>query len=293
MLLNTFVHLPGIGEKTERSLWQAGILSWDMFREPYPDFLSGQKIRLIRQYLGREADFLANPPGPETYSLLLQTSQHWRLFPHYRKAVAFLDIETTGMSGPACEITTIALYDGTAVHTYIQGENLQDFPAAIAGYEVIVSYNGKAFDVPVVEKYFGIRLKQVHIDLCHVLRSLGCKGGLKQCEKRFGLDRGLLAGVDGYFAVLLWQEYLQTGERRALETLLAYNIEDAVNLEPLMVHAYNLKLAETPFRETQALPLPKPPLKPYLPDEGLVKTLRYRHGLHGPGSFFKAPWHGG
>lgn len=277
MLLNTFVHVPGIGEKTERALWEAGIHSWDMLKEPYPSFLSGQKVRLLRQYLAKEADFLANPPGPEKYGLLLHPSQHWRLFPHYRHTAAFLDIETTGISGQGCEVTTVALYDGRAVYTYVQGENLQDFPGDIAGYEMIVSYNGKAFDVPILEKYFGIRLNQAHIDLCHLLRSLGCKGGLKQCEKRFGLDRGMLTGVDGYFAVLLWQEYRQTGDRRALETLLAYNIEDAVNLEPLLVHACNLKLAETPFRESQALPLPGPPLKPYLPDETLVETLKRRH----------------
>lgn len=282
MLLNTFVHVPGIGEKMERALWQAGILSWDMLTEPYPDFLSGQKVRLIRQYVEKEADFLANPLGPEKYGLLLKPSEHWRLFPHYRKTVAFLDIETTGISRQACEITSVALYDGAAVYTYVQGENLHDFPADIARYEIIVSYNGKAFDVPILERYFGISLKHVHIDLCHVLRSLGCKGGLKQCEKRFGLDRGLLTGVDGYFAVLLWQEYQQTGARRALETLLAYNIEDAVNLEPLMVQAYNLKLAETPFHESLALPLPKSPLKPYLPDEALVETLKRWHGLSRP-----------
>jgi hypothetical protein len=28
MLTNTFCHLPGIGEKTERNLWAAGVTSW-------------------------------------------------------------------------------------------------------------------------------------------------------------------------------------------------------------------------------------------------------------------------
>lgn len=274
MLLNTFVHLPGIGEKTERALWDAGIYSWDMFREPYPETLPAKKIQLIRGQLSREADFIDNLPPPGEYGCRLNPSQHWRLFPHYRESTVFLDLETSGSCGGPGEITTIALYDGTAVYTYVAGENLDDFPGDLARYGIIVSYNGKSFDVPVLERFFGIRLRQVHIDLCHLLRGLGYKGGLKQCEKRFGLDRGGLAGVDGYFAVLFWQEYLRSGNRRALETLLAYNIEDAVNLEPLMIHAYNLKVAGTPFGETHRLPLPAPPFKPYLPDAELVEGLK-------------------
>src|SRR5262245_18105822 len=30
MLTNTFCHLPGVGEKTERRLWSAGVTSWDL-----------------------------------------------------------------------------------------------------------------------------------------------------------------------------------------------------------------------------------------------------------------------
>lgn len=281
MLLNTFQHLPGIGAKTERTLWKEGIYSWDDFKEPYPFYLSDQKINLMRQHLSAEADFLLHPPHPKTYSRLLNSSEHWRLFPHYRDRVAYLDIETTGNSGKNCEITTIALYDGKAVFTYVSGENLDDFPVDAEHYELLISYNGKAFDVPIVERYFNITLEHVHIDLCHVLRSLGYKGGLKGCEKQFGLDRAELAGVDGYFAVLLWEAYQRTGERRALETLLAYNVEDAVNLEPLMVHAYNLKLIGTPFCETHKISPPKPPFKPYSPDGGLIKELKRK---------FQYPW---
>lgn len=47
------------------------------------------------------------------------------------------------------------------------------------------------------------------------------------------------ARLCGFFAVLLWQEFQQTGNIKALETLLVYNIEDVVNLETLMVLAYN------------------------------------------------------
>jgi hypothetical protein len=29
MLQNTFLHLPGIGKKTEHAIWEKGIRSWD------------------------------------------------------------------------------------------------------------------------------------------------------------------------------------------------------------------------------------------------------------------------
>jgi hypothetical protein len=39
-----------------------------------------------------------------------------------------VDIETTGLSVPPSEITTIALYDGKSVRHYVNGYNLDDFP---------------------------------------------------------------------------------------------------------------------------------------------------------------------
>ena len=65
--------------------------------------------------------------------------------------------------------------------------------------------------------------------------------------------------MNGYFAVLLWNEYQRNKNDKALETLFAYNIQDVVNLETLMVLSYNLKLKETPFNESHQLALPSSP----------------------------------
>ncbi len=273
MLFNTFVHIPGIGETTERRLWQAGITAWDEFVEPYPEFLSGQKIRLINEHLARSRA-QAEQQTPLDFLRQLPAAQRWRLFPHYRASVAYLDIETTGLSFTDHSITTISLYDGTRVFTYVQGENLADFAEDIGQYQLLVTYNGKGFDIPMLERHFGFRLSQAHIDLRPLLQGLGFVGGLKGCEKQLGLDRGDLSGVDGYFAVLLWREYQRTKARRVLETLLAYNVEDAVNLELLLVRAYNLKLQSTPFAESHRLPMPSLPEKAFLPDMELIARLR-------------------
>jgi hypothetical protein len=59
-----------------------------------------------------------------------------------------------------------------------------------------------------------------------------------------------------------------------LETLLAYNIEDTVNLETLMVRAYNTKLRGTPFFRTHQLPEPTRPDIPFEADRQTIDRIR-------------------
>jgi len=175
------------------------------------------------------------------------------------------------LGGPGDYITTIALYDGTSIFSYVRGRNLDEFRTDIARYKVIVTYNGRCFDVPFIENDLGIKMNHAHIDLRYVLKSLGYTGGLKGCEKKLGIDREELDGIDGYFAVLLWKDFKAKKNEKALETLLAYNVTDTVNLETLMFTAYNMKLKETPFFHTHQLAAPEPPQNPFTPD---MKTVR-------------------
>ena len=169
--------------------------------------------------------------------------------------MAYLDIETNGLAGPEEFITTISMFDGVSINYYIRDYNLYQFRDDVQKYKLLVTYNGKCFDLPAIERHLNVRFNQAHIDLRFVY-SLGYKGGLKGCEKMMGLDRGELTDVNGYFAVSLWNEYQKRTNVKALETLLAYNILDAANLEYLMVKAYNEKLLDTPFVTEHELPLP-------------------------------------
>jgi uncharacterized protein YprB with RNaseH-like and TPR domain len=271
MLTNTFCHIRGIGEKTERGLWSAGITSWDAALRP-STANSPSSVRaswrdhicrsLVHHALGELAFFAER----------LRATEHWRLYYDFRDSCAFVDIETTGLFRP--EITTIALYDGCTVRYYVNGHNLADFPAALEPYRLLVTYNGRAFDIPIIESHFHIRLRQGHIDLRYPLRSLGFKGGLKGCEQALGIGRPGLEGLDGFAAVLLWEEYRRTNSAKALETLLAYNIQDAVTLHSLMVHAHNEKVRGTPFAASYCLPVPVRPELPFSPDPDTVARLR-------------------
>jgi uncharacterized protein len=270
LLKNTFCHLPGIGEKSERSLWSKGILSWDDALNTDSILLFDKRRRMLKSQLQESIGHLKED-NPKHFTDSLPSSDYWRLLPNFRHSTAYLDIETTGLGGPGDYITTIALYDGKSISTYVRGRNLDDFLADIRRYKVIVTYNGKCFDVPFIENDLGIKMNHAHIDLRYVLKSLGYTGGLKGCEKKLGLSREELEGIDGYFAVLLWKDFRGKKNEKALETLLAYNVTDTVNLETLMFTAYNMKLKETPFLPTHQLEVPEAPQNPFTPD---MKTIR-------------------
>ena len=272
MLTHTFSHIPGIGQKTEQRFWSAGIHAWDDFKAPYPIKLPAGKIDIISNHLEQSKNNLTD--NPIYFTELLRANQHWRLFPHYRQSTAYLDIETTGLGDDGDYITTIAIYDGTNIFYYVNGDNLDNFVSDINKYDVLVTYNGKCFDIPFIENFFGCKIDKAHIDLRYILRSLGYSGGLKSCEKQLGLDRGDLDGVDGCFAVLLWQEYKKSGNKKALETLLAYNIEDVVNLEILMVEAYNLNLEKTPFYDSHRLSYPASPNVPFTAELKVIDKIK-------------------
>jgi uncharacterized protein YprB with RNaseH-like and TPR domain len=274
MLTHSFQHIPGIGAKTEKQFWEAGVTHWDGFSGAVPALrLSPGRRKTIKAYIEASRRHLA-ANNPQFFLDLLPPDRHWRIFPEFRASVAYLDIETTGLDHWDSQITTIALYDGAVIKYYVQGKNLEDFVRDINKYQVLVTYNGKTFDIPFIEGYFKTRLTQGHIDLRYVLKSLGYGGGLKSCEKALGLDRGDLDGVDGYFAVLLWRDYQRSRNEKALETLLAYNIEDVVNLETLMILAYNMKMEQMPFSNIGPLPLPKCPEIPFKADPATLARIK-------------------
>jgi hypothetical protein len=272
MLKHTFCHIPGFGASTERALWRAGLHSWDDIAGQ-PDLPLGAKKKATLQNHVCESIAQLQAGNGGYFYRLLPSDQQWRLFPAFRDQVAYFDIETTGLGDPTDYITTIVLYDGRQVQSYVQGQNLEDFARDIADYRLLVTYNGKTFDAPFVRRCLGAALDQPHIDLRYVLGSLGYRGGLKGCERELGIPRQGLEDVDGLFAVLLWHDY-QCGNPKALDTLLAYNALDVINLEMLMVMAYNFKLAKTPLGPEHHLPLPTSPPLPFAACQDTIQRLR-------------------
>jgi len=273
MLEHTFCHLPRIGAATEEKLWASGCLTWDDAMNGAAEAVLGTRAAWARQALAESAERLAAGDA-DWFAERLPSHQQWRLLGAFRHALAYVDIETTGLAMDEDHITTLAYYDGDSVRTYVHGRDLEDFRDHVPAAKVLVTFNGKCFDAPFIERRMGIRLPRAHVDLRFVLKKLGLSGGLKRCEKLLGLDREEMDGVDGFFAVVLWRHWENTGDPAALETLLAYNALDVVNLEPLAAHAYNELAARMPVSPE---PWPKPACPapvPHTPDLALVARLK-------------------
>jgi len=238
MLKNTFIHIQGIGPKTERALWQKGIHTWADFLSSKETVISSRRDPLVRLQLKKSIE---NYADIRFFVDRLLTTDLWRIFNEFRDSAVYLDIETSGMYPGADEITVIGLYDGMNVHTFVNGQNMAKFEQVIASYDLVITFNGSSFDLPFIRETFpGISLPPGHIDLRFFLKRLGYKGGLKHIEKEFGISRDLaIEGMDGYDAVRLWMAY-QWGDRTALDLLIQYNTADIVNLKPLMEKGYEM-----------------------------------------------------
>lgn len=247
MLKHTFQHLHGIGEKTEKRLWDNGILCWEEFlNAPGRTRLAPWQCEFACRELEHSLVALEQR-NAQYFSERLPAALQWRLYPEFGQRVAYLDIETTGTAVDASALTVIGIYDGSQPQVYIRGKNLGDFVDTIAEFTLLVTYNGKLFDLPILRRAFGLPLAHAHIDLRFPLAALGYKGGLKKIERIIGLEReGPLALLDGWGAVLLWQ-YYEAGEDEALETLLRYNLEDVIHLPALLALVYNTRIQQLPF----------------------------------------------
>ncbi len=239
MLKRTFIHLPGVGPRREAHFWRQGVETWE-------DFLAAERVAgLSRErfrFLKRDLrDSAAHAAMPGYFAERLQAAEHWRLFRAFPR-VGYLDIETTGTFWPGLLVTVVGLYDGATMRQYVQGFNLREFPKAVQDFDMLVTFNGTQFDLPVLRSYFpDLVLPPLHVDLRFLLARLGYKGGLKKIEPRFGIQRpNEVDGMDGYMAVILWGRY-QRGDRTSLDLLLKYNREDVINLEVLMARAFEMQ----------------------------------------------------
>jgi uncharacterized protein len=232
MLEHTFVHIPGIGPKTEQEIWKRGLFSWKDFLAFPGTLFSGERDRFIRAELESS---LAHREELDFFWQRLPPNERWRVFGAFRHRAVYLDIETSGGFQGCDEITLIGIYDGREVRTFINGSNLDEFETALLPGVLLLTYSGTGFDLPFIRRWFRhLALPPAHIDLRYLLHRLGYRGGLKAIEKQLGISRDPdLDGLDGYDAVQLWKAF-QWGDEPSLQRLIRYNTLDIVNLEPLM-----------------------------------------------------------
>jgi uncharacterized protein YprB with RNaseH-like and TPR domain len=236
MLERTFIHISGIGRKTEQRLWLAGIDDWRQGLEPPAAARLSSRLRaLLHRHLPESQAALER--GDFAYFQRLERfGETWRAYERFKNRCAFVDIETCGLQPGQDRLTVVGIYDGQRYRAYIQGRNLADVPDALDEYAMLVTFNGDCFDLPFLARSFrGWRRRALHVDLRWAARRIGWRGGLKTVERMAGFARPAeLQGMDGFDAVRLWWAYENDGDRSALDTLLAYNRADVEALAPLM-----------------------------------------------------------
>ncbi len=169
----------------------------------------------------------------------------------------FFDTETTGLSGAGAVPFLIGfgsfVAGGFETQQYIipdfadEAAMLEDifakYFAESAARKTLVSYNGKAFDKPLIEDRLIIHriarkiLFQHHIDLLHTARSL-FKRRLGDCSlgnierHALGYERG--KDIPGYLVPAVYLDWIHQDETAQLADVISHNRQDIVSLAALI-----------------------------------------------------------
>jgi uncharacterized protein YprB with RNaseH-like and TPR domain/predicted N-acetyltransferase YhbS len=169
------------------------------------------------------------------------------------REAAFLDTETTGLAGgtgTAAFLVGLGFVDGDRfrVRQYFMRDYPEE-PALLRGlaedlrrFSRIVTFNGRTFDVPLLETRYRLNRERfplqdaVHLDLLHPARRLW-KMRLESCRLQ-SLEVALLglrrrADVPGEEIPQIWFDYLRRRDGRALVKVLEHNRVDVVSLAAL------------------------------------------------------------
>jgi uncharacterized protein YprB with RNaseH-like and TPR domain len=160
-----------------------------------------------------------------------------------------LDLETCGLAGAALFLVGLLRHiDGHPTIELLLARNYAEEASVLAtlwqtlpGYDVLVTFNGKTFDWPmVVERSVRHRLQTeaardpfVHIDILHHARRRwrkqlpNCRLQTLEwhvCRRRRGAD------IPGHCIPGVYADYVRTGFERDMDTVLHHNALDLVTL---------------------------------------------------------------
>lgn len=198
----------------------------------------------------------------------------------------FLDTETTGLSGGA---GTCAFLVGTAffknrrlqVHQFFmrdfdeESSMLSSFKELAEVCRAVVTYNGKSFDIPLLDERFILKRNRMelrklpHIDLLIPARRL-FQGLFEDC--RLSTLEGRILGVEriddipGPLIPQVFFDFLRTGSTVMLERIFYHNRMDLISLVALTSRV--AALIDDPFQAS---------------GKGLVKLGKFHHDHGDPG----------
>jgi uncharacterized protein YprB with RNaseH-like and TPR domain len=167
--------------------------------------------------------------------------------------ILFLDTETTGLAGGTgthAFLVGVGYFDGFdfTMHQFFmrspaeEPSLLEELRILFMKFPVLVTFNGKSFDWPLLDTRFvmhGYRLTFdfTHLDLLHPARRIW-KHRLTSCsltsleQEIYGVQR--VGDVPGFLIPQLYFDYLRDGDARRLKTVFAHNRADIVTLARLL-----------------------------------------------------------
>jgi len=179
-----------------------------------------------------------------------------------RSRLLFLDLETTGLAGGAgtyAFLVGCGWFDSASACFRLRQFFLSDFAAERAllesvaeladGTACVVTYNGKTFDLPLIETRFVLQRMSTpfaelpHVDMLHPARRMWREDD-GECRLT-SLERTLCGheregDVPGFEIPSRYFRYVRSGDARPLEAVLEHNRLDIVSLAMLTARAAQL-----------------------------------------------------
>ena len=177
------------------------------------------------------------------------------------RRILYLDTETTGLGGSGTVAFLVGMGwlsdEGFEVHQFL----MRDYPeepyllkhvaAGLGRFDVLCTFNGTTFDVPLLESRFLMNrmdrscLDLPHLDLLHMCRRLW-KLRLGRCNlgrlEEVILGRPREDDLPGSEVPQRYFTYLKTGQMSLLDDILKHNAQDIASLCVLLNHMADLYL---------------------------------------------------
>jgi len=166
------------------------------------------------------------------------------------ESVVFVDLETTGLSAtPVFLIGTMECSeDGLVFRQYFARDYSQEisilsaFNDRLASTQMLVSFNGKSFDLPYLRNRavaLGVKMRKrlAHLDLLHEARKLYA-GRLPNCKLQTleygvcGRSRG--DDIPGSEIPAAYHEFVRTADAGKISLILKHNLFDLLTMADLM-----------------------------------------------------------
>ncbi len=234
MIDKAFLHFRGVGKKNLEKLEIAGFDNWSKVLEKKDEIPFTEKFSEKFYKEVEESSLALERDDISFFAKKLAPPDKWRVLEKYFDNITFLDIETDGLDYHSGISLIVCLHKGT-LHKFLRNENLDDFLDLLPEVKLLSTFNGSSFDLPVIQNFFRIgEIPCAHIDLRWVCYHLGYKGGLKLIENKIGIERPSdLKGVDGFEAVILWDNWNRYKDEESKKRLIRYCSADVISLKLL------------------------------------------------------------